>query len=270
MNTPEDQVPQSRVRKATPRVQAAAATHVGARAVNADAFVRDDAAGLFAVADGLGDRPRSRLAADMALVTVREAFGSGWLSYPPEVRPVEEGRERLVMGVESAHQRLCAPWWASDERLQTTFAGVVVCGESLVLGHVGDSRVYLLRASKGRIAQQTDDHTVLCAALRRGTPGDVATALPDANALTQALGSSRRMDVRALVRHWEPGDLVLVCTDGLSDLVAPEAMTEVALGVPDLATAAQQLVDQAVANGGRDNVTAVLVRHEATPSRRVG
>ena len=253
--------PDSSGRATAPRFAAAVATHKGRRDTNADAALIDEAAGLYAVADGLGDAPRSRLAADKALAAVREVFAGSWGSHTSGARPVEEACERMTLGVEYAHEQLYAPWWAPEERMRTTFAGVVVCGERLVIGHVGDSRVYLLRTSKGRLVQETEDHTVLGEALRRGAPHDVAAALKGANKLTRVVGTWGTVEVRPFVRCWEPGDLVLLCTDGLSDWLDPEAMTEIALGAPDLGAATQRLVDEAIARGGGDNTTALLVGH---------
>jgi serine/threonine protein phosphatase PrpC len=261
VETQDEHAPTSALEATAPRSAAAMATDVGRRTINADAALIDDAAGLYAVADGVGDTPRSRLAADQTLAAVREMFGRQWTSHPPGARPVEEARGKLKLGVEGAHRRIHGRWWAPQEQPRATFAGVVVCGEHLVMGHVGDSRIYLLRASGGGLAQQTTDHTVLGEALRRGMEYDAAAALPDAHILIQVLGGRRGVDVRPFVKRWKPGDVALLCTDGLSDCLEPDAMTEIVLGAPDLGVAARRLVDQAIANGGADNVTALVVRH---------
>jgi serine/threonine protein phosphatase PrpC len=264
VETQDEQAPTSSVRAALPRFEACVATHVGRRTINADAALIDDVAGLYAVADARGDAPRSRLTADLALAAVREMFSGSWASYPANARPVEEARGRLIRGVEYAHQRIHAPWWALDERRGTTFAGLVVCDTDLVIGHVGDSRAYLWRASTRSLAQQTQDHTVMGEALGQGKPHDVAASLPNAHKLIQLLGIPRAVDVQPFVRRWEPGDVALLCTDGLSDQLDTRTIEATILGAPDLDAATRRLVDRAIAHGGHDNATVLLVRHVGT------
>ena len=256
-----DATPRSHRRPARTRIEVAARTRTGRRSVNADAFLIDEAAGLYAVADGMGDTPRSRIVAQAALDAVRELFLDPWAILPQAERSTDEAGERLVLGVAQAQGRIRAPGRA--HRMGATFAGVVDCGEGIVVAHVGDSRVYLLRASKGRLAPVTRDHTVAGEACRRGVRPDDAARLPNAQALTQVIGANRIVDLRPVARRWEPGDIVLLCTDGVSDPLGAEALAAVLLDAPDLGTAAQRLVDHAVALDASDNATAVLV-HRTT------
>jgi PPM family protein phosphatase len=258
-----ESAPASGVRTRDVQIQVAVATHIGRRTTNADAFVLDEVAGLYAVSDGMGDTLRSSLIAQMALAAVREVFREPWVSYAPAERSVDEAKRRILLGVEQAHGRLLLPWWARGERIGTTFAGVVVCGEHLVIGHVGDSRVYLLRASKGRLTQLTQDHTVAGNALGRGTPADAAARLPNADALTQMIGMRRFVGLRPIVRRWEPGDIALLCTDGVSNRLGADVLADVVLDSPEPGEAAQRLVDHAIQAGGGDNATVVLV-HRTT------
>jgi protein phosphatase len=162
-----------------------------------------------------------------------------------------------------AHGRIYAPWLPRAARTGATFAGVVDCGESFAVGHVGDSRAYLLRASKGRLAQLTADHTVAIDAHRRGAHRDAALLLPDAHNLTQAIGVRYAATLETGLRRWEPGDTVLLCTDGLSDHLDSESIANILFDGPDLGKAADRLVDRAIEVGGSDNATVVLV-HRTT------
>ena len=180
---------------------------------------------------------------------------------PPSVPRAKPG-ERLALGVVQAHGRLYAPGRSKEERIGTTFAGVVVCEGTLCVGHVGDSRVYLLRRNEARLVQLTEDHTVRGDAFCRGIPRHVAAALPRADALTRLLGATPGVEVEGITRSWEPGDVVLICTDGVSDLVATNVMTNILLDVDDLGNAAQAIIESARAAGGGDNASAVLVRWE--------
>ena len=245
-------------------VEVAAATHIGGRKTNADAILLDHAADLRGVADGKGDGPSSACVAQAGLSAIRALFPQPWVLLPPPERCPQEARDRLLMGMACAHGRLLVPWRRpTRERIGTTFAGVVVCGELLAVGHIGDSRIYLLRARDGRLVQLTEDDTVAGEALRRGVPAESVGRLPDAAKLTQLLGVTRAFNPEPFVRRWEPGDTVLLCTDGVSDYLDADVLANVVLDVGDLGVAAQRLVAQAIEIGGQDNATVVLV-HRTT------
>jgi serine/threonine protein phosphatase PrpC len=141
-----------------------------------------------------------------------------------------------------------------------TFAGIVVCGATLCVAHVGDSRVYLLRRSKSRLVQLTHDDTVLGDALRRGERYEVAASRPDAHALTRMLGATSGVEVEPIVVRWEPGDSALLCTDGVSDRVEAAAMADILLDAGEVSDAARRIIDRASEAGGYDNATVLLVR----------
>ena len=242
------------------RIEAAAATDAGRRQTNADAYLVDETAGLFAVADGVGDTPRSGLIARMALEAVRELFLSPWSLLPPAERSAGEAAERLTLGVLQANGRLHDRRRSEGQRAVTTFAGVVVCADGLCVAHVGDSRVYLARPSTGKVVKVTEDHTAMSDAFWRGVPCDIAAALPNAHALTCALGLRSSLTVRPIVHRWAPGDVVLVCTDGVTDRLDNAAVARAVLGPGDVAAIAQRLVERAGEAGGHDNATVVFVR----------
>jgi serine/threonine protein phosphatase PrpC len=153
-----DSEPTSRVRPANVRMEVATATRIGRRQVNADCVIVDEPAALFGVADGMGDAPSSAVAAQAVLAAVGEPFPPTWASLPHSERAPREARERLRMGLALAHAKLFRPWLPRRERLGATFTGMVVCGEALVVGHVGDSRVGrvprdLPRATRAAIPQ---------------------------------------------------------------------------------------------------------------------
>jgi protein phosphatase len=245
-------------------LKVAAATHVGRRRkANADAFLLNDAAGVYTVADGMGDTTRSGIVAKMALEAVHELFLTPWSWLPPAERDAREAAERLFLGMMQANGRLYAPGRPKERRDGTTFAGVVVCGANLCIGHAGDSRVALLRRGERRLARLTEDDTVISDALWRGEPYDVAALRPNADALTCALGVWPSIKVAPIIERWEPGDVVALYTDGISDRVEPQVITEVLLEYEDLGEAAQRLIDRANGAGGGDNATLVLVRWAA-------
>jgi hypothetical protein len=150
---------------------------------------------------------------------------------------------------------------ASEKRgMGTTVVALLVMGKKAVVGHVGDSRIYLLR--RGRVHQLTEDHTMVQEQLKRGliTKDQVATA-ENRNVITRAVGVQSSVAVDTLVTDVLPGDLFLLCSDGLhgylSDDELPQLLSQERDSLPDL------LVDLALQRGGKDNVTAVVVSAEA-------
>jgi protein phosphatase len=238
-------------------VQAAGATGRGRRKINADAFLVDEAAGLLAVADGMGDNPHAALVSRTALTVVREPFDAAWSQRPIADRFAGEASVRLARGLAMANRRLYERRKNEPLCKGATFAGVVVCRDYIYVAHVGDSRVFLLRRATGELAQLTQDHTIMGDLLARGMLQAAAHAR-DADVLTRALGKRAIMEVQASAAPWAPGDVVLACTDGLSDFVHVEAIRGVLAGATDAENAAQRLVHTAEELGGRDNATAAV------------
>jgi protein phosphatase len=241
-------------------VEVAVASDAGKRKTNADAFLIDEAAGLFAVCDGVGDTPRSGLVAHMALDAVHELFPPPWSRLPLAGRSAGQAAERLILGGIQANERLLARRRSDEQQTVTTFAGVVVCAEGLCIGHAGDSRVYLFRPSTGKLVKVTEDDTVANDAFWRGVPCDIATAQPNAHAITRALGLRRSLELLPNVHRWATGDVVLVCTDGVTDRLESTAITRALLEPGDIAAIAQRLVERAIEAGGHDNATVIAVR----------
>ena len=237
-------------------IDVAGTTARGRRRTNADAFLIDEAAAFLAVSDGIGDEPDSAMASRIALALVREPFGPPWSARPLAERFASEAAGRLARGLAMANRRETEPGCRG-----ATFAGVVVCCNQLCVAHVGDSRVYVLRRATGELEQLTEDHTVFRDLLSRGLSHDSASFERNSDALTRALGKRATVKVSPEAVPWTPGDVALVCTDGLSDFVHPEAMRRVLTEATDAKQAAQRLVQAAEDLGGWDNATAVVGSH---------
>lgn len=239
----------------------AAATDIGPRKVNADAYLLDDEAGLLAVADGMGDTARSAAVARAALEAVRELFLAPWSSLPRVERSIGEAAERLWLGVIQANGRLHVPRRRAGTRLTwTTFVGAVMCPRHFCIMHVGDSRAYVMRSGTRHLVKLTTDDTVLGRALARGVPHEVAAEQHDAHALTRAIGLRPSLDVRPALYPWGPGDVLLLCSDGVTDWLCAREIADTLVELDDLDAVAHALVVRAVVAGGRDNATAVLAR----------
>jgi protein phosphatase len=141
----------------------------------------------------------------------------------------------------------------------------------LSIGSVGDSRVYAL--SKGELRQLTRDDSWVATLLEQD-PGIDPRQLdrhPMRHVLTSALGGQERVDVKIIEQPLTPGDVFLLCTDGLYGVMGDERLKEILLKTRQVDAAARALVDAAVESGSRDNVTAVVVRYEADGAgRRAG
>jgi len=227
----------------------AAKTDTGRRRLrNEDDFICDPP--LFAVADGMGGARAGEIAAGLAAAALEEAGA--------ETR----GAEGVVALITEANRRIWERSLADPETagMGTTVTAALVDASSgtVAIGHVGDSRAYLLRG--GAIGQLTTDHSLVAELVQSGilTPEE-AERHPQRSAITRALGTEPTVEVDAFTVEAEPGDVFLLCSDGLSTMVANEEMASaIEAAERDPQRAAEALVAAANARGGEDNVTVVL------------
>ncbi len=224
---------------------------------------------LFAVADGMGGHNAgdvaSRLAIEALSGFIRRSAMDTDFSWPYGLDGTltYEGN-RLRTAIHLANRRVFRAAETNDDYsgMGTTIVGMLMNGEHVAIGHVGDSRVYLLRA--GRIEQITEDDSWAATVLAhnpRAHARDIASH-PMRNVLTNALGAREQVDVHLAERDLEPGDTMLLCSDGLHGVLEPGAMKSILDQQPDLEMAARELVNRALDLGSRDNVTALVVRYE--------
>ncbi|WP_437619590.1 PP2C family protein-serine/threonine phosphatase [Sorangium sp. So ce1151] len=248
-------------------IEAAAHSDVGRRrSHNEDSFAALPCLGLFIVADGLGGNAAGEIASRMAIEVVKSCFEEEddlQDTWPyGTARPHDRDEVRLVLSVRRANREIYQASQQEDEMrgMATTFAGVLLAPGMAYIAHVGDSRVYRMRG--GTLERLTRDHTLLEELLRDGDGALAALeALSDrANAVTRALGCDESVAIESRVEATAPGDIFLVCSDGLWGPV-PEGQIAGILGAHrDLSLAASLLVDLANEHGGPDNVTCVLAR----------
>jgi protein phosphatase len=245
------------------RAIAAGLSDVGKQRVhNEDRFILLPEFSVFVVADGMGGHQSGEVASRMAASTIAAYFrnGDGKSHHGAPLG------ERLRAAVTHANAKIFAR--ADDSRahrgMGTTVVAAAFHKESgeLYVAHAGDSRCYRLRG--GRIAQLTRDHSLVSDALleRPDLSASDLAYLPK-NVITRALGIGPTVDVELRVDRTEPGDVYLLCSDGLHGLVSDEEIVEILGQNPVLTEACAALVDRANAAGGKDNITAVLVRIEA-------
>jgi PPM family protein phosphatase len=215
---------------------------------------------LFAVADGMGGASAGEFASGLALSALADAYymnAHGPL--PLRLRLALEHANRCVF--EEAEGN------ADYQGMGTTLSSLVVHGDCAYLAQVGDSRIYLAPQGKG-INQLTDDHSLVAEQVRNGfISAEEARNHSLKNLITRAVGTREGIDVDLFALRLTLGDTILVCSDGLSNLVDDKAMSE-AVGDPSLRGAAHFLVGRAIEAGGPDNITVVLVRVTDTPPRQ--
>jgi serine/threonine protein phosphatase PrpC len=228
----------------------AIATHAGrVRRKNEDAYYAEPP--LFAVADGMGGALAGELASRIAVQALAEL--------------VEEGsdEERLASTVRLANRRV-AERATSDPRasgMGSTVTAALVGASSVAFAHVGDSRAYLWRG--GVLTRLSDDHSLVAEWVRAGALAPEEAALhPQRSVITRALGADWQVEVDTWSTPVRTGDVILLCTDGLTGFVDEAAIARALADNGDLDVAVHALVDAANAAGGEDNITAVAVRLE--------
>jgi serine/threonine protein phosphatase PrpC len=217
------------------------------RRQNEDAFVVRPP--LFAIADGMGGARAGEIASALAAGALNDS------------ETESGGEDRVIELVQEAnrrvHERASNDPATSGMGTTMTVALVEPSGD-ITFGHVGDSRAYVLRGDT--LEQLTDDHSLVAELVRRGElSASDAEVHPQRSVITRALGTDPDVDVDTFTVHPEAGDIYLLCSDGLSDMVAGEGIEEVLLANRgDLDGAAKALVRAANRGGGDDNITAVL------------
>jgi len=243
-------------------------TNVGMkRTHNEDNFAIIPEENLVIVADGMGGHASGEVASKMAVDALKEFFeatakdpDATWPYKMDKARSYEENR--LITGVKLANLRIyeSAQREARFRGMGTTIVVVAAVREGIIVGHVGDSRVYRIR--EGKLDQLTEDHSLLndYLKMRKLTEEEIAN-FPHKNVIVRALGMKEVVKVDARVDQPHAGDIFLLCSDGLSGPVSdPELLRIVEEHKTDLKTACSRLIAKANENGGPDNITCCLVR----------
>jgi len=244
------------------RIDAAGLTDRGCtRENNEDAFLADAQAGVFLVADGMGGLEAGEVVSRMAVETVAERL------FPAMVRTgwglAGELERFLVLAFEEANARILSftGKGPGPAKAGTTLVGLARCEASFVLANVGDSRAYLIRGQG--IRQLSEDHSLVMARVRQGliTPEEAAKS-QGKNVIYRALGLESRLEVDSWIIPAAPGDAFLLCSDGLSGVLADQDILHcVRQGAGDATgSVCERLISLALERKARDNVTVVLAR----------
>ncbi len=228
---------------------------------------------IFAVADGMGGHAAGEVASEAALGPLRLIDGDSF-------RDPQAATEALAQAVSQANDVVLDQAAENPELrgMGTTLTTVMVRGSRLHLAHVGDSRAYLLRA--GMLELLTEDHTLVAQLVKEGRlTEEQAATHPQRSVITRAIGVEAGVKVDTMLDPLElqPGDQVLLCSDGLTGPVRESLIAEILATEADGDVACRRLIDAANAGGGPDNITCVLLRVEgdeavvaAAPVSRAG
>lgn len=252
------------------RIEVAGLTDVGMkRAHNEDNYVLLPQQRLFCVADGMGGHSCGEVASQIAVDEISEFFRltgeDDELTWPYKMdRRRNYDENRLAMAIKLANLKILehAATDAKYDKMGTTVVSAFFKDGVAYLAHVGDSRGYAF--SGGKLRQVTEDHSLLneMVKARKMTPEEIE-AFPHKNVIVRALGMKDGVEVDVVREELRDGDVVLLCSDGLSGMLTDDEMEEILLKYPDLEEAAKVLIDRANDAGGVDNVTCILVRfHE--------
>jgi PPM family protein phosphatase len=247
-------------------VKAYGVTHVGRqRQHNEDSFLVESTARLFLVADGMGGHAAGEIASRIAVDSISEFIlhtkeddGTWPHAYDEHYK---RSTNRLMAAVRMANTRVLEAM-RKDARLRgmgTTVVAAMADGDVMSFAHVGDSRAYLIR--ENALTRITNDHSWVFEQVQAGMLTEAeAEKHPLRNVITRALGGALQVNPDASEIKAKPGDVFLLCSDGLTGMVPEDEILRIVTESETVETACQTLIDVANERGGLDNITAILVK----------
>lgn len=248
------------------RTHSSALSDVGRkRPHNEDFFLRDDKAGLYIVADGVGGHAKGEIASQEAV----EQLAMWVKRHEPDVaqamtRGDDASLSKICRMLESGVQSACYMVYGMAELdpdkkgMSTTMSALLLKGGRGFIAQVGDSRVYRLRG--GRMEQMTEDHTLINYKLKHGLiTAEEAKKAGGKNVITRAVGHKDYVQVDTMVVDLAPRDRFLLCTDGLHGHVEELGELGKIVGADSIQRGVEQLIELANQRGGKDNITALIV-----------
>ena len=235
---------------------------------NEDSFLINAKHGLFTIADGMGGHAAGEVASRIAVDVINEFIeisgDDSDITWPFEFDDgVSMEENRIFTAIKLANMKIFEVIQERQELtgMGTTLVTLLVDGEHAFIGHVGDSRAYLVRG--GQIRQVTSDHSWVNEQMKLGilTKSQAANH-PFRNVVTRALGGKDPIKADLTSEQLQSGDLLLLCSDGLNSMLPDERIRDITVQhADDLETGCQALIDAANEAGGDDNISVVLVRY---------
>ena len=236
-------------------MQAAGISHIGlVREKNEDKYIMDLQQKLFVICDGMGGHKGGKIASAMAAQVIERQYTSN---------DEQDRAAALNAAINAANQKI---WQVGSDNpeyqeMGTTATAAVIAGERLIVAHVGDSSLFLLR--DGQIRKITTDHTLARQMVMDGLLGeDEIRTCAYNHILTRAVGVQANIEIDNYTEIIQPGDQIILCSDGLTDMLAEEEMLEIMnenKAAADPEQLARALVDAALNKGGYDNITIIVL-----------
>ncbi|KAB2954469.1 Stp1/IreP family PP2C-type Ser/Thr phosphatase [Heliorestis acidaminivorans] len=241
-------------------VQSIARTDIGkVRKTNEDSFLTDSNDRIFIVADGMGGHEAGEVASALAVKAIAEYF--------EKQDEASRGIKALEKACREANSRIYLEAqnnskWAG---MGTTVTALLITDSTLWITHVGDSRAY--KYSGGRLYKLTEDHSLVEEMLKDGRISpEEAQAHPQRNIITRALGTKEEIDIDLVEEQWAVEDLMILCTDGLTNLVSEQEIEKILQSLPPypyqqnlLEKIADRMMELVLERGGHDNVTFLIL-----------
>ncbi|MFQ5588236.1 MAG: Stp1/IreP family PP2C-type Ser/Thr phosphatase [Nitrospiria bacterium] len=215
---------------------------------------------LYIVADGMGGHAAGEVASKMAVDQIKAYIAASCAGNGTKPGNPQQNEDKLVKAISHANLQIFLTG-SKDTALNgmgTTVVALMSRGEELVIGFVGDSRLYLLR--DGALQQLTEDHSVVNEYVQKGLiPAEAAEHHPQKHVLSRAMGTAPEVQVEAFTRKPRVGDLYLLCSDGLSNKLNASEIQTILKQSRNIDDASKQLVQHAIHAGGEDNITVLIV-----------
>lgn len=244
----------------------AARSDVGlVRKTNEDSYsvrISEDKPSVAIVADGMGGYRGGKIASNITVETIIEGIDQFYpdelLEDSPQVDPAVVIKRAVRFANEKVYKL------AQDDiklaGMGTTVVGAMVFDQELVIGYVGDSRAYLI--TDDTIEQITEDHSLVNELISQGKISEEeALNHPQRHMITRAMGTAPQVSVDIVKRPWKENDILLLCTDGLSEVVTTEEIKAVFSKQPSIQIAVDTLLEQSLQVGGKDNITIVAIKN---------
>ncbi len=228
---------------------------------NQDAYYisNKDKMPLYIVADGMGGHRCGELASSMALDIVKESFLNKKESLTDKesiLKVIKESIEKANINIylKSLKMKEC-------QGMGTTITMAYIFKDNILIGHVGDSRAYLV--SDGEIRQLTEDHSYINELIKNGTITlEESKTHPKKNMITRAVGSSSIVEVDKIAMEYKLGDILLLCSDGLFNMLSEDQINDVFNRETNMQRACEILTSMANEKGGLDNITSVAIKFD--------
>mgnify|MGYP003586661276 FL=1 len=209
---------------------------------------------LIVLADGMGGHRAGHIASEMTATDL----GASWVD--TQLNTLNDVREWMVAVLEEENKKIYQLGQTDEYKgMGTTLEAVVIIDQQMIYAHVGDSRIGLLR--NGEYQQLTSDHSLVGALVRAGQLSEEEARLhPQKNIITQSIGQHQPVEADIAIKTLEPGDYVLINSDGLTNMVSKEDIRDILSSEVPLENMAESLIRFANNAGGTDNITVALLR----------